>query len=246
MSLNPYETRRYLEEYLLFHYGRPRELCPYQFIPSALLSFHQRLRREYLPRVQTRQPTRALDLGCAVGRFTFELASVAGDALGIDNSSSFIRTARRIAQQHRLFVQVRESGKALSRRKLTLPESLRRAGVQFETGDATNLRKFADGSFHYVAAINLIDRLPCPRRFLLEVPRLLAAGGLLIMASPFTWLEEYTPAREWLSIQQVQTLLGRELRLMKQGDLPFVIREHQRKYQLVVARVFTFGRPDRR
>src|SRR5262249_59019264 len=115
-----YETRRYLDEYLLFHYGQPRQLCPFGFVPSAFLRFHELLRSDYLPPLNTRQPTRALDLGCAVGRFTFELARVADHPLGTDNSASFIRTARRMSQSHQLVVPVRESGKECRSMKLKL------------------------------------------------------------------------------------------------------------------------------
>jgi hypothetical protein len=37
-------------------------------------------------------------------------------------------------------------------------------------------------------------------------------------------------------------LLRPHFRLARRGDLPFLIREHRRKYQLVVAEVFTFVR----
>jgi hypothetical protein len=40
----------------------------------------------------------------------------------------------------------------------------------------------------------------------------------------------------------VQSLLRPHFRLARHGDLPFLIREHRRKYQLVVAEVFTFIR----
>jgi hypothetical protein len=72
--------------------------------------------------------------------------------------------------------------------------------------------------------------------------RLLAPGGQLVIASPFTWLEEFTPSREWFTSEQVPRLLGPDFRLARHGDLPFVIREHRRKYQLVVAEIFTFVR----
>ena len=73
MRLNPYETRRYLDQYLLLHYGRPSDVCPFPFIPRELLRFHERLREDYLLPVRPRAQSRGLDLGCAVGRFAFEL-----------------------------------------------------------------------------------------------------------------------------------------------------------------------------
>ncbi len=242
MRPNPYETRRYLNEYLLLHYGRPGDLCPFPFVSRELLRFHERLRKGYLLRVRPRSGSCGLDLGCAVGRFTFELGRVVSRALGLDNSKAFIQAARGMAKNQWRTVPVHESGAQLGLRRLALPKALRRCQVEFQVGDALDLAALPDQAFQVVSAINLIDRLPRPREFLGQLPRLLAPGGQLLIASPFTWLEEYTPRREWLSNEQVRSLLRPHLRLARHGDLPFLIREHRRKYQLVVAEVFTFVR----
>jgi SAM-dependent methyltransferase len=242
VSANPYETQSYLHEYLLFHYGRPRDLCPFPLVPRELLRFHERLRQEYLLPVRSRIETRALDLGCAVGRFTFELGRVAKQALGIDNSKSFIQAARRISRRGSVTVPVRESGARFTRCELVLPKALRQSKVEFQVGDALDLAAFPEQAFQVVSAINLIDRLPRPRHFLSQLARLIAPGGQLLIASPFTWLEQYTPPKEWLTSEQVQSLLRPEFRLARHGDLPFLIREHRRKSQLVVAEVFSFVR----
>lgn len=244
MRLNPYETPRYLHEYLVLHYGRPRDLCPFPFVPRELLRFHERLRQEYLLPVRRRSQSRGLDLGCAVGRFTFELGRLVGHVLGIDNARSLIRAAQRMAKRHRVTVPVQESGAEFSSRRLVLPDTLQRCNVEFQVGDALDLSALPSGGFQVVSAINLIDRLPRPREFLGQLARLLAPGGQLVIASPFTWLEEFTPSREWFASEQVPRLLGSDFRLARHGDLPFVIREHRRKYQLVVAEVFTFVRRD--
>jgi hypothetical protein len=46
-------------------------------------------------------------------------------------------------------------------------------------------------------AVNLIDRLPKPVRFLAHLPELVVPGGQLVLASPYTWMEDYTPRRHW-------------------------------------------------
>ena len=242
MRGNPYETSRYVREYLLLHYGRPGEVCPFPFIPRELLRFHERLREEYLLPIRLRSRTRGLDLGCAVGRFTFELGRVVEHALGLDNSKAFIQAARRMAKRHSLTVRVQESGAQFGSRRLVLPSALRRCRAEFQIGDALDLAALPSGAFQVVSAINLIDRLPRPRQFLRQLSRLLAPGGQLLIASPFTWLDEYTPPKEWLSSEQVRLLLRPCFRLARHGDLPFLIREHRRKYQLVVAEVLTFVR----
>jgi len=69
-------------------------------------------------------------------------------------------------------------------------------------------------------------------------------GGLLIIASPFTWLEEYTERNEWLggykdengetlsSTDALEQALSPNLvRVGQPNDIPFVIRETKRKHQ---------------
>jgi SAM-dependent methyltransferase len=242
VRVSPYESTQYLNEYLLLHYGQRRDVAPFPFIPRQWLSFHQRLRQEYLLPLHSRQPRAALDLGCAVGRFTFELARVTNRALGTDLSKRFIQTARRMANRGSLEVPIKETGRQFRWRRLALPKTLRRGDVEFRVADAMDLSSFPDGAFQVVSAINLVDRLPRPRAFLSQLPRLLASGGQLLLASPFTWLEEYTAFREWIASEQVPQLLNADFRLARHGQIPFVIREHRRKFQLVVAEVFTFVR----
>jgi hypothetical protein len=78
--------------------------------------------------------------------------------------------------------------------------------------------------------------------FLTQLPRLVVPGGQLVIASPFSWLKEYTPQREWLTAAALEHRLHPHFKLVQRRDLPFVIREHRRKYQLVVSEVLTFKR----
>jgi SAM-dependent methyltransferase len=239
---NPYESERYLDEYLLLHYGRPSDVCPFPFIPRELLRFHERLREEYLLPVRPRAQSRGLDLGCAVGRFTFELGRVADHVLGLDNSKSFIQSARRMAKRQRLTVRAQESGAQFGSHSLVLPRAFQRCNVEFRVGDALDLTTFPDGGFQVVSAINLICRVPRPRQCLGQLARLLAPGGQLLIASPFSWLEEYSSPSEWFTETDLCSLLHPHFRLARHGDVPLVIREHRRKYELVISQAFTFVR----
>src|SRR5258708_19763664 len=69
-----YETDRALSDYLLFHYGTPEQLAPYDFSPSDAFHFPVRCVTECLDLALLPSEGRALDLGCAVGRSSFELA----------------------------------------------------------------------------------------------------------------------------------------------------------------------------
>jgi SAM-dependent methyltransferase len=57
---------------------------------------------------------------------------------------------------------------------------------------------FPDGAFDTVVALNLIDRVPDPARALDEAARVTAPKGLLLVGSPYTWKEEFTPRSRWL------------------------------------------------
>jgi SAM-dependent methyltransferase len=241
---NPYETRRYVDEYLLFHYGRPRELCPYTFVPAGVLDFHRRLKEECLLPVRSRAGTSALDIGCAVGRFAFELRQVVGEVVGIDNSHAFIKTARRLAKRRTTSIRVLESGARYSRTKVSIPKRVRTDGVQFEVGDAMNLRRVlgSGAKFDIVAGINLLCRLPSPEKFLRQLPDLVKPGGQVILASPFSWLENFTEKKAWLEPADVIDALRPKFKLAQRRDIPFLIREHRRKFQLVISNVMTFRR----
>src|SRR5215207_1682514 len=95
--MNPYETDKLLREYLLFHYGKPEEILPWPSGPRDALEYPQRCVRECLDRGILPANARGLDIGCAVGASTFELARSCAEVIGIDYSARFIEAAQRLA-----------------------------------------------------------------------------------------------------------------------------------------------------
>jgi len=74
-----------------------------------------------------------------------------------------------------------------------IPISLQdRSRLSFYQGDACNLPSDL-GQFGCVLAANLVCRLPNPYQFLDRLPSLVAPGGTLVITSPYSWLEEFTP-----------------------------------------------------
>lgn len=240
MKANPYESEEYLNDYLLLHYGEPHDICPFFFVPRELMRFHLRIRQECLLPVRFPSPTRGLDIGCATGRFTLELGRVFDTVLGIDSSKTLIHAAQQMVKNCTATVRIKNSGNDFITRKLVLSKALRKSAVKFQVGDALNLSSFPDQSFHVVAAINLPCRLPRPRQFLEQLPRLVIPGGQLIIGSPSSWLEQFTPPDEWLAPGEMQSLLRPHFQLARRRNLPFMIREHCRKYELVISEVSTF------
>jgi len=128
-----------------------------------------------------------------------------------------------------------------------------RGKVSFARADACDLPPCYSG-YDLVLAANLIDRLRSPRRFLDAVGQQLEPGGLLVITSPYTWLEEFTPREEWLGGyrkdgKDIATLDGltaalapRFRMLCPPRDIPFVIRETRRKFQHSIAEMTVWER----
>lgn len=234
--MNIYETRRLLDEYLLFHYGEPQEVLPWEQGPASALGFAVRTVTELADFSLSSE--RALDLGCAVGRSAFELARQGvAEVTGIDYSQSFVDAAEHLATQGELSYERVDEGTATTVLTARLPQDTPRAGVSFEQGDAMNLR--ADlGSFGLVHAANLLCRLSDPARLLARLPELVKPGGQLLLTTPCTWLEDFTPRGNWptgSTRDWLKNELAANFDLVLEKDLPFLIREHARKYQWSVA-----------
>jgi SAM-dependent methyltransferase len=144
-------------------------------------------------------------------------------------------------------VRVPGESSATEEMRLELPSGQRSDHLRFERGDACALR--ADiGTFDLVLMANLIDRLPDPARCLARLPDLLSPGGWLVVTSPYTWLEEFTARDKWLdgggrgALSALKERLDPAFDLRHVFDLPFLIREHRRKYQWSVAEASVWQR----
>jgi putative 4-mercaptohistidine N1-methyltranferase len=236
--MNPYETPRLLDQYLLFHYGSAADILPWPDGPVNALNFPVRTVTELVDWCRLGSgKLRALDLGCAVGRSSFELSKRCEEVIGIDFSSAFVETARRIAAGATVGYERLEEGRLTTKLEARLPEEARPERVRFETGDALNLP--ADmGRFDLLHAANLLCRLARPRDFLKRAAELLRPGGQLVLTTPATWLEEFTPRENWPEgeiLPFLEAELGGTFKLCRTREMPFLIRETRRKYQWTVA-----------
>jgi putative 4-mercaptohistidine N1-methyltranferase len=182
------------------------------------------------------KPRRALDLGCAVGRSSFELARQVPEVVGIDFSRGFIRAAQTLRTRGLLRFPLKLEGTMTQPAIAKAPPRHIRNRVTFQTGDALQLP--ALGRFDLVLVANLLDRVQDPKKLLLKVlPSLVLPGGLLLLTSPYTWSQEFTPQSRWLhdSFPAIRKLLSPHFRLVRRQNLPFLLREHRRKFQLTFA-----------
>ncbi|MGJ8695913.1 MAG: methyltransferase domain-containing protein [Verrucomicrobiaceae bacterium] len=230
-----YEADGVVDEYLLFHYGSAEEILPWAGGPREALDFPVRTVRHF----SSGPVERSLDVGCAVGRSSFELSQSSREVVGIDFSKAFIGCAEKLAAGEPVGYSRLEEAGVRTALEAGLPAGSRAERVSFEVGDAMNLRGDL-GSFDRVHAANLVCRLPEPRRFLRRLPDLVRSGGELVLATPCTWLEEFTAKENWpvgRTRDWLEAELGGEFELAGEADEAFLIRETARKFQWTVSMV---------
>jgi SAM-dependent methyltransferase len=103
--------------------------------------------------------SRALDFGCGVGRVTQGLAAIAGEVTGVDIAPAMVARAR----------ECNRFG----------------ARVRYAVNERDDLRAFADGEFDLVHSTIVVQHMHpiYQRRYLGELLRVLAPGGVLILQS---------------------------------------------------------------
>jgi putative 4-mercaptohistidine N1-methyltranferase len=242
-----YETDDSVAQYCDAHFGPDKFGVP---------NFPAQLVKICLEVMTGRSKERVLDLGCAVGRASFELAKHFKSVSGVDFSARFIRIAHRLQEKGITHYQLPEEGEIVSFHEVRLGDLglADHAGkIEFSQGDAHNLKpQFT--SYDLVLAANLLDRLYDPGQFLANIHGRMRHGGLLVIASPYTWLEEFTRKENWLggvriagepfsTLDGLKEKLESHFRLLEQPrDLEFVIRETARKFQHTISQVTVWER----
>jgi 5-histidylcysteine sulfoxide synthase/putative 4-mercaptohistidine N1-methyltranferase len=244
-----YESDRLLSEYLEFHFGK--KYFDIDNYPKAIADIAISACKN-LPDLN-----KALDLGCAVGRTAFELSKKFKSVYGVDFSTRFINSAVRLQAEGHIQYSVITEGELLDERLTTLGSidvtSEQAERIIFAQGDACNLHPHMT-DFDIIIAANLIDRLYDPAGFLSSVHERLSRNGILVISSPYTWLSDYTEKSKWLggikqNDERVTTLAGIKNILLKNfsqigspQDVPFVIRETDRKFQHSIAQLTIWQR----
>lgn len=231
-------------------------ILPHSNSPVHGLRFPQRVASMMIllnPKISNK---RALDMGCAVGGSSFELAKTFDHVDAFDFSKSFVDAAIRMKNLEEVHFKIPveaelyEEVKAVHEPDIT-PAILSR--VNFFTGDACKLPDLARdnliGTYDGVIMSNLLCRLPDPMACLDGLSAIVNKGGVVLLVTPFSWLTEFTPRDKWMGgyhsnemkapIESKDILKAsmeeRGFEKIHEEQMPLVIREHQRKYQYIVS-----------
>ncbi|MEA2110193.1 MAG: methyltransferase domain-containing protein [Pseudomonadota bacterium] len=192
-----------------------------------------------------------LDIGAAVGRFTFEMSRQCDFVIGIDTSVSFIRAARWLLRQRTLSVALPEEGNLQRQVTLQLPTDWSAAAIEFIVADAQAL-PFKAGIFSQLSSLNLVDKLPQPLAHLTEINRVARRErAQLLFSDPFSWSLEVANEKDWLGGTEAGTYTGfgqdniKKLlsnpagplqpawKVAEEGSVWWKIRSHRNHYELI-------------
>ncbi len=245
---NSYTTDTTVAQYCHFGWGENR--FGVENYPAKCASI-------VLEYMKNKKRGRALDVGCAIGRSSFELARGFDEVIGLDFSTRFIQEAERLKNNEILRYAIPTEGELeayyeVQLRDFGLMDVAHK--VTFWQADACNLKPLFSG-FDLIFAGNLIDRLYDPLKFLESLSQRLDDNGMLILTSPCTWQEESTPKEKWIggyrrdgetvsTLQGLEHILEQSFRLIDTQEIPFVIQETARKHQHTVAQMSVWEKKD--
>ncbi|MBN2460039.1 MAG: 5-histidylcysteine sulfoxide synthase [Candidatus Cloacimonetes bacterium] len=174
-----------------FNYGREYGNVPLFSVKAAAFCINA---------MKGRKLSKALNLGCDVGRTTFELARYFDHVTGLDFTARYIRLAIQMQEKGRILYTLPEEGELVSFHEISL-EELGLAGtenkVDFWQADASNLKPQYTG-YDLIYVQNLLERIYDPEKFLQLVHERMNTSGLLIISSLYDWNEQYTAKNHWL------------------------------------------------
>jgi SAM-dependent methyltransferase/uncharacterized protein YbaR (Trm112 family) len=237
--------RQYLSTYAFDHYGDldPDEATHSLASPGSIV----KLFRRGLPSMDHTVKGPMIDIGCAVGRTTFELAHACDElVLGVDLNFGMLKTAAAILEKGYVSYPQRRGGIAFERRNFPVAFE-KAANCDFWVCDGTAL-PFSANTFSAGVSLNVLDCVWSPYDHLKEIGRILLPGGSAVLSTPYDWTAHATPIEAWLgghsqrsehkgaSPAILRSLLSggghphaiEELELISEKDVPWTLRLHDR------------------
>jgi putative 4-mercaptohistidine N1-methyltranferase len=260
---NVYETDESLHMYLGLHYPSSGEaegippILPHANSPVHGTHFPQRVANLLLSLNPELTNNKALDIGCAVGGASFELAKTFDYVDAFDFSASFVDAAKKMQSgESKMPFKIPVEADLFEEVEAVLEPGVTSEianKVNFFVGDACKIKDMsADNkldTYDGIIMSNLLCRLPDPMACLNGLNGIVNKGGVVVMVTPFSWLTEFTPRGKWLggfydpvskepirSLDVLQSIMeDRGFEKIHDEEIPLVIREHARKYQYIVS-----------
>lgn len=238
-KVNTFEDNALVAQQLELNYGDLSDADT----PLGLDNYAVNCVKACLAHFEQPQSLRALDLGCSVGRSSFELASHFGHVDAIDFTARMIQHAFVLQEQGESRYTLKTEGEIMAFKDINITEHSYndvKHKINFSQGDACNLKPLYTG-YDLVLCANLLERMYNPELFLSAIHQRINPEGYLVLTSCYDWTEEDKMVSKWLggvkvngenftSLDGLKNLLGDRFELIKTQDIPFVLKQTARKF----------------
>lgn len=186
-----------IDECLIEHDKDVTPYCKAHYTDEvALISNYRSRIAEHVLAVMENYPKHfALEIGCKVGRTTWELAKVFDKVIGIDSTARYIKVPVDLQNTGRLRYVSEQEGELCDHNEITLEalgfENLKDK-VQFLQADPSNLKSIYCG-YDIILLNDVITELYDPINLLQTVADRLKDHGILIIATDYCWNSDITP-----------------------------------------------------
>lgn len=198
-----YNSKNMLSAYLWSHFGDLTK------DPDATDAYQQ-----WVSHIKPAQGL-ALDIGCAVGRVSFEMSTSHRKVVGIDTSRSFIENARDLLDSDKMGFDLIVEGRITERREFALDADWNNDRIEFIVADAMAL-PFQKQLFSTISSINVLEKVPDPLQHISEVNRvLMEKDAQFAFSDPFSWDEAVSPTELWIGGKTEGTYPGRGMNVMR-------------------------------
>lgn len=167
-----------------------------------------------------------IDMGCALGRTSFELAKQSKSlTLGVDINFWKLRIAQKVLQEGVVAFPLKTLGIAYENHTYEV-ELQDKDKVDFWVCNAMSL-PFSNKRFQFASALNVFDVIPNPKKLLASIARILDSQGTSIISTPYDWAPP-VPMENWLG--------GRGIYQPHGGDSEAIMRDllQGRQYPLKI------------
>jgi 5-histidylcysteine sulfoxide synthase/putative 4-mercaptohistidine N1-methyltranferase len=200
-------------------------------------NFQKKLAEICIKQIGGRKGLSIIDLNCDTGRTVFEIADYFDKVTGIDFSARFIRMAIQLKDKGFIRYITKDEGELLHYKDVRLTELglSKTDNIQFMQADANNLKPIYT-DYDVMLAVNLLEELYAPDRFLAAIHERLNKNGILILGSTYNWEKNNIKREHWpggykkdgepvSSFEGIKTILQNTFDLIEQ---PFNLTATQR------------------
>ena len=237
--VTPFEMDPSVTQALEFNYGENHQ---------GIENFAKRCVELVAKTLPELQEAKVLDVGCSVGRSSFEFARHCRSVQGIDFSARYVQCGFQLQETGQARYTVPTEGELLKFKELTLSAlGLDNVAerVEFAQGDPSNLKPMFTG-YDVVFVGDILHQVYDPRLCLERLSDRIQSQGWLVICSTYQWSEEQIEKSRWLggfkvngenftTLEGLKTLLQPQFTLTSVSELPYAKQINQRRFEMGVA-----------